>query len=80
MRIIRIIIGVPLMLVGGYLALVSLVVGCATTQQGVANGSILTGVLWLQGMPTSIGEFVLGALGMLLIGGGYAIAAGGRRL
>lgn len=79
MRIIRIIIGVPLMLIGGYLALVSLIIGCTTTQQDVANGSILAGVLWLQGMPTSIGEFVLGALGIMLCGGGFAIAAGGRR-
>ena len=79
MRIIRIIIGIPVMLAGGYLALVAFLIGCVTTQQDIANGSILAGVLWLQGMPTSIDQLVVGVLGGVLVFSGFAIVPRDRR-
>lgn len=78
MRIIRIILGVPLILVGGYLALVSLVVGCAVQGDAMARGDGVQWLLFSQGLPPTIGTFVVGVVGMLLIGVGWAIASGGR--
>ncbi len=40
MRIIRIILSIPLFLVGGYLALVSLLVSCTMQSNGMADGSM----------------------------------------
>jgi hypothetical protein len=78
MRIIRILIGVPLIVVGAYLALVSLVVGCAVQGDAMARGDGLQWLLFSQGLPPSLGTFVVGVVGMLLIGAGWAIASGGR--
>ncbi len=79
MRIIRIILSIPLFLVGGYLALVSLLVSCTMQSNGMARGSITQWFLFSQGLPNSLGTWVVGALGMILIGCGYAVAAGGSR-
>ena len=76
MRLLRIALALPLFVVGGYLALVSLLVGCANLAAGPPERS---GLILLTGLPTSVGEWVLGAAGMLLIGLGWAIASGGRR-
>jgi len=76
-RVIRIIVGVPLMIAGVLLAAASLLVGCIVTQQQLAEPPILRSVLLLQGLPTSLGELVLGLGGMLLTGCGYAIIVGG---
>ena len=78
MRIIRIILGVPLILIGGYLALVSLVVGCAVQGDAMSRGDGVQWLLFSQGLPPTIGTFVVGIVGMLLIGVGWAIASGGR--
>ena len=76
MRALRIILALPLLLVGGYLALVSVLVGCSNiAASGPAEGSFFL----LTGMPTSLGEMITGAIGMVLIGLGYAIATGGGR-
>ena len=71
MRLLRIVLALPLFVVGGYLALVSLLVGCANLAAGAPERS---GLILLTGLPTSVGEWVLGAAGMLLIGLGWAIA------
>lgn len=76
MRLLRIVLALPLFVIGGYLALVSLLVGCANLAAGPPERS---GLILLTGLPTSVGEWVLGAAGMLLIGLGWAIASGGRR-
>jgi len=76
MRLLRIALALPFFAVGGYLALVSLLVGCANLAAGPPERS---GLILLTGLPTSVGEWVLGAAGMLLIGLGWAIASGGRR-
>lgn len=39
MGILRIVLAIPCFLLGGYLALVSLLVGCAVQGQGMADGS-----------------------------------------
>jgi hypothetical protein len=75
MRLLRIALALPLFIVGGYLALVSLLVGCANLAAGPPERS---GLILLTGLPTSVGEWVLGAAGMLLIGLGWAVASGGR--
>jgi hypothetical protein len=78
MRILRIIAGIPLMLVGGYLALVSLVVGCTQQSQAMADGDPVQWFLFIQGLPPSIGTYVVGLIGMLLMGAGYAVMTSGR--
>lgn len=75
MRLLRIVLALPLFLVGGYLALVSLLIGCANLAAGPPERS---GLILLTGLPTSVGEWVVGAAGMLLIGLGWAVASGGR--
>ena len=50
MRILRIIAGGALMLVGGYLALVSLVVGCTRQSQAMSEGDAVQWLLFLQGV------------------------------
>ena len=49
--------------------------GCANL---AAGPPARTGFLLLTGLPTSVGEWVVGALGMVLIGLGWALATGGR--
>lgn len=78
MRILRIIAGGALMLVGGYLALVSLVVGCTRQSQAMSEGDAVQWLLFLQGLPPSIGTYVVGFVGMVLAGLGWAVASGGR--
>ncbi len=46
---------------------------------GMARGSMTQWFLFSQGLPNSLGTWVVGALGMILIGCGYAVAAGGSR-
>lgn len=75
MRLVRIALAIPLVAVGAYLALVSLLVGCANLAAGPPER---TGLFLLTGLPTSLGEWVTGALGMVLIGLGWALATGGR--
>lgn len=74
MRALRIVLALPLFLVGGYLALVSLLIGC-TNIVSSPNG----GLYLFTGLPTSLGEVVTGVIGMVLIGLGYALATGGER-
>jgi hypothetical protein len=75
MRLLRLVLALPLIAAGAYLALVSLLVGCANL---AAGPPARTGFLLLTGLPTSVGEWVVGALGMVLIGLGWALATGGR--
>ncbi|MBM3680048.1 MAG: hypothetical protein FJW81_01740 [Actinobacteria bacterium] len=75
MRLLRIALAIPLIAVGAYLALVSLLVGCASLAAGPPER---TGLPLLTGLPTSLGEWVVGAAGMVLIGLGWALATGGR--
>ena len=70
MCVLRILIGVPLMLVGAYLALVSLLVGCAVQGDAMSRGDGVQWLLFSQGLPPTIGTYVVGAVGMLLIGAG----------
>lgn len=79
MRILRLLVGIPLILVGLYLALVSLVVGCTVQGDAMARGDGLQWLLFSQGLPPTIGTYVVGVAGMLLIGLGWAIASGGGR-
>ena len=74
MRILRIVLAIPLFLVGAYLALVSLLVGCASIAEGPPERS---GFLLLTGLPSSIGEWVIGAIGLVLMGIAWGIASGG---
>ena len=75
MRILRIVVAVPLFLVGAYLTLASLLIGCANLAAGPPERS---GLILFAGLPTSIAEWVIGAAGMLLMGLAWAIGAGGR--
>lgn len=75
MRLLRVALAVPLIAVGAYLALVSLLVGCASLAAGPPER---TGLLLLTGLPTSVGEWIVGAAGMVLIVLGWALATGGR--
>ena len=75
MRLLRILAAIPLIAVGAYLALVSLLIGCANL---AAGPPARTGFFLLTGLPTSIGEWVVGAIGIVLIGLGWALATGGR--
>lgn len=76
MRVLRIVLALPLLLVGGYLALMSVLVGCTNiVEAGPAGGSLLL----FTGLPTSLGEVITGIAGMVLIGLGYGIATGGER-
>lgn len=77
MRILRIVIAVPVALVGAYLALVSLLVGCVVQSNAAASGDVGQLLLMSQGLPPSIGTWLVGAVGMLLLGAAYAIAFGG---
>lgn len=79
MKIIRWLAGGVLILVGGYLALVSLIVGCTVQNQAMADGSATQWFLFAQGLPPNIGTWIVGAVGMLLIGLGYSIASGGKQ-
>ena len=79
MKSIRWLVGGALMIIGGYLALVSLLVGCTIQNQAMADGSATQWFLFAQGLPPSIGTWIVGAIGMLLIGLGYSIAAGGKQ-
>ena len=78
MKIIRWLAGGALILIGGYLALVSLVVGCTVQNQAMAEGSATQWFLFLQGLPPNIGTWIVGAVGMLLIGCGLALVDGAR--
>ena len=75
MRLLRIALAVPLIAVGAYLALVSVLVGCANL---AAGPPVRSGLFLLTGLPTSLGEWVVGVAGMALIGLGWALATGGR--
>ena len=80
MMSLRILLAIPCFLLGGYFALVSLLVGCAVQGQGMADGSATQWFLFLQGLPPSIGVWIVGVVGMLLIGCGLALVDGaGRR-
>lgn len=79
MGIIRILLAIPCFLAGGYLALISLIVGCTVQRQGMAEGSGTQWFLFLQGLPPNIGTWIVGAVGMVLIGCGLALIDGARR-
>jgi hypothetical protein len=80
MMILRILLAIPCFLLGGYFALISLVVGCTVQNQAMAEGSATQWFLFLQGLPPSIGVWIVGVVGMLLIGCGLALVDGaGRR-
>lgn len=73
MSVLRIILAIPFFLVGAYLALVSMLIGCTNIATSPNGGFLL-----LTGLPTSVGEYVIGLIGMVLFGIGYAIATAGR--
>jgi len=75
MRVCRLIIALPLVAIGAFLALASLMIGCTNL---AASSPERAGVLLLTGLPTSLGEWVTGALGLVLLGLGWAIASGTR--
>ena len=77
MRILRIVLALPFLLVGGYLVIVSLLAGCVIQSNAVARGDATQLFLLSQGLPPSIGTWLVGLVGMVLLGVGYAIAAGG---
>lgn len=77
MRIVRLLLGIPLLLVGAYLALVSLLASCVVQSQGVAEGDPVQILLLSQGLPATLGSWVVGIVGMLLGGLGFGIAFGG---
>ena len=79
MMILRILLAIPCFLVGGYLALVSLIVGCTVQHQAMAEGSATQWFLFMQGLPPNIGTWIVGIVGMVLIGCGFALADGARR-
>ena len=78
MRILRIIIAIPFVLVGGYLALVSVLVGCTVQGDAMARGDGWQWLLFSQGLPPTLGTYVVGLVGMVLIGIGITIGGGGR--
>jgi hypothetical protein len=71
MRVLRIILAIPCFFVGVYLAGVSLLVGCAQAAESPGNAAFYV----ITGLPPSIGTFVIGIVGMVLIGLGYALIA-----
>jgi hypothetical protein len=79
MMILRILLAIPCFLLGGYFALISLVVGCTVQGNAMADGSATQWFLFLQGLPPSIGVWIVGVVGMLLIGCGLALVDGGKR-
>jgi hypothetical protein len=79
MMILRILLAIPCFLLGGYLALVSLIVGCTVQSNAMANGSATQWFLFLQGLPPNIGTWIVGVVGMLLIGCGLALVDGAVR-
>jgi predicted MFS family arabinose efflux permease len=80
MMILRVLLAIPCFLLGGFFALISLVVGCTVQNQAMTDGSATQWFLFLQGLPPSIGVWIVGVVGMLLIGCGLALIDGaGRR-
>ena len=73
MKLLRILLAIPCFLLGGYFALISLVVGCTVQSQGMAEGSATQWFLFMQGLPPNLGTWVVGVVGMLLIGCGLAL-------
>ncbi|MGI9116438.1 MAG: hypothetical protein ACR2JV_02235 [Gaiellales bacterium] len=78
MKILRVLLAIPCLLIGGYLVLVSLLVGCTVQHQAMAEGSTTQWLLWSQGLPPTIGTWLVGAAGMLLCGFGIALLDGVR--
>lgn len=79
MMILRILLAIPCFLLGGYFALVSLIVGCTAQSEAMAEGSATQWFLFLQGLPPNIGTWIVGAVGMVLIGCGLALVDGAAR-
>jgi len=76
-RILRILAGLVLIIPGAYLALLSLLIGCTNIGRASTEAPALALFWFWSGMPTSIAEWVVGAIGIVLIGTGYAIATSG---
>lgn len=79
MRVLRIVLALPFLLVGAYLGLVSFLAGCVIQSSAVSRGDVGQLLLMSQGLPPTIGTWLVGIVGMLLIGIGFAIATGGSR-
>lgn len=77
-RLLRFLAGLVLIVPGLYLILISLLVGCSNIGQAADDRPALAFFWFWSGAPTSLAEWVIGAVGIMLTGAGYAVATSGR--